>query len=375
MERFVDNQKDKPRVSRFRLLRRWFLRGILGLLAFLVLASVAGTVYQWLALRADRAAFPPPGRMVDIGDHRLHLWCRGSGEPVVILDAGAGVWSIGWQSVQDELSKRTTSCAFDRSGLGWSEPGPGAPDGVSAARELHTLVERANLPRPFVYVGHSLGANFGQVYYGAYPSDLAGLVLIDPGLPEDLLEDFHGDRAAALAISSCGYKCTVARLATEFGVTRLATHLIKATLMSPSFKAWYRSGLAEPAAAATIVGYLEVLPKTAYQVLAVTDYRDLPFTVIYTEKTRKPEGKETEQDVEVWHAHALDQMRQLVARSTDGRGPVVVKGATHSSILTPQFAPIVAGEIERLVDAKRGWVSPAEPHGDGPSAALPSGAL
>jgi pimeloyl-ACP methyl ester carboxylesterase len=349
----VDNTQEKTRGSRFRSLRRWLLRGFLGLLAFLVLAAVAGAVYQAIELRADRAAFPPPGRMVDIGNHRLHLWCQGSGAPVVMLDAGAGIWSIGWQSLQDELSKRTTACAFDRSGLGWSEAGPGALDGVSAARELHALVERAGLPRPFVYVGHSLGADFGQVYYGAYPDDLAGLVLIDPGLPEDLLEDFHGDRAAALGLSGCGYKCLVARLATDLGVTRLATHLIKATLMSPTFKARYRSGLAQPAAAATIVGYLELLPKTAYQVLAVTDYRDLPFTVIYTEKTRKPEGKETEHDVEVWHAHVLDKMRELVALSTRGRGPVIVNGATHSSILTPQYVLIVAGEIERLVETKR----------------------
>lgn len=353
----MDNKQEKTRGSRWRLLRRWLLRGVLWLFAILVFAAVAGAVYQAAALRADRADFPPPGRMVDIGDHQLHLVCRGSGEPMVMLDAGAGVWSIFYQSIQDELARHTTACAFDRSGLGWSEAGAGALDGVSAARELHTLVLRAGLPRPFVYVGHSLGANFGQIYYGAYPDDLEGLVLIDPGLPEDLLEDFHGGRAEAMAMTGCGYKCTLARLSTALGATRLATHLIKATTLSPTFRAQYRSGLARPSAAATIVGYLELLPKTAYQVLAVTGYRNLPFTVIYSEKTRKPEGKETEHDVEVWHAHVLDKMRELVALSTRGRGPVVVNGATHSSVLAPQYLPLVAGEIERLVDAKRALTS------------------
>jgi pimeloyl-ACP methyl ester carboxylesterase len=335
--------------------RRWAARALrLGVTAAIV-ASLAGALYQSVAERYDRVAFPPPGRMVDIGTHRLHLWCRGSGQPVVLLDAGAGGWSIFWQPVQDQLSPHTMTCAFDRSGLGWSEAGPGALDGLSAARELRTLVERGQLPRPFVYVGHSLGANLGQVYFGRYPEDLAGLVLIDPGTPVDLLEDFHGDRAAALRLTGCGPQCTAAWLATRLGVTRLAAHWAGSRSMTPTLKAWYRFGLAQPSTAATIIGYLALLPKTAYQVLAVGDYHDLPLTIIYSEKTRRPEGTETEHDVEVWHARTLDLMRQWVGRSTRGRGPIVVEGATHTSVvLAPEHARTVALEIERLVEAARG---------------------
>ncbi|HVT59475.1 MAG TPA: alpha/beta hydrolase [Thermoanaerobaculia bacterium] len=333
-------------------LRRWIFRALRWCAALVIAICLAGAVYQSLALRHDRTAFPPPGRMVDIGTHRLHLWCRGSGEPVVLFDAGAGIWSISWQPIQDELARHTTACAFDRSGLGWSEAGPGALDGMSAARELRQLMESARLPRPFVYVGHSLGADFGQVYFGAYPKDLAGLVLIDPGAPNDLLEDFHEDRAAALKIARCGPKCAVAWLATRLGVTRLAAKMVGKSL-PPTLRAWYRFGLAQPAAAATIVGYLELLPKTAYQVLAVDNYRDLPLTVVYSEKTRRPEGAETERDVEAWHARTLDLMRQLAGRSTRGRGPVVVGGATHGSVLAAEHARTVAAEIERLVEAAR----------------------
>jgi pimeloyl-ACP methyl ester carboxylesterase len=340
------------RTSRVHRLRYW-LKRLARWMAFATVAlALAGSLYQALALRYDRASLAPPGRMVDIGTHRLHLWCQGSGEPAVLLDAGAGGWSIHWQTIQPELARRTQTCSFDRSGLGWSEAGLGAPDALSASRELRALVERAPLRRPFVYVGHSLGANYAQVYAGSFPGDLAGIVLIDPGAPKDLLEDFRGDRPAALAIAGCGWKCSVATWATRLGLTRVLTQFMPARRMSPQIHRLYRVGLAQPAAAATLIASLEFLPKTAYQVLAVPGYGTLPLTILNSGALRRPEGSETPHDVEVWHQGYLDLMRQIAAGSSRGRGPIVVPGATHSSIvLDSEHARTVIAEIERIVDS------------------------
>jgi len=69
---------------------------------------------------------PAPGTMIDVGGHKLHIRCVGldDAKPVVILEAGGGAFSKDWTAVQSLLAARIRTCAYDRAGLGWSEPGP-----------------------------------------------------------------------------------------------------------------------------------------------------------------------------------------------------------------------------------------------------------
>ena len=60
-------------------------RILAALCGLLLMAAATGATYQWWATRQDLAATSPPGRLVDIGGHRLHVWCTGAGTPPVIL--------------------------------------------------------------------------------------------------------------------------------------------------------------------------------------------------------------------------------------------------------------------------------------------------
>ncbi|HEU0133896.1 MAG TPA: alpha/beta hydrolase, partial [Allosphingosinicella sp.] len=71
-------------------------------------------------------------------------------------------------------------CAYDRAGLGYSDPAPGARTPVAIAEDLRALVKAAGLGRPVVLVGHSLGGFNVKLYAALYPEDVAGLVLVDP---------------------------------------------------------------------------------------------------------------------------------------------------------------------------------------------------
>ena len=94
------------------------------MIAGLLALAVIGAVYQAVATEIDQRAYPPPGKMVDIGGHRLHIHCVGQGSPTVILESGLGTMSADWANVQPEVAKTTRVCAYDRAGTGWSEPGP-----------------------------------------------------------------------------------------------------------------------------------------------------------------------------------------------------------------------------------------------------------
>jgi len=158
---------------------RWTLRILVAICGLIVLAAIVGTTYQWLATRKDLTSTPPPGRLVDIGGHRLHLWCIGDGAPAVILDTGLGGTSTGWGFVQPEIARFTRVCAYDRAGIGYSDPGQSPRTARRIASELAELLARGRIDRPVVLVGASSGGFNVRVFASDHPEQAAGLVLVD----------------------------------------------------------------------------------------------------------------------------------------------------------------------------------------------------
>ena len=148
--------------------------------------AIAGAIYQRVATKIDqRKLGPAPGKMVSVGNHKLHISCMGQGSPTVILESGAPATSIEWSAwVQPEVAKVTRVCAYDRAGLGWSEAGPGPRGAEQITSELHTLLQNAGIEGPYVLVGHSVGGHHVRVYADRYPDEVAGMVLVDATHPE-----------------------------------------------------------------------------------------------------------------------------------------------------------------------------------------------
>jgi len=167
---------------------RWTKRILVALGAFLVIATLSGATYQWLATRKELAATPPPGHLVDIGGYRLHLWCTGDGAPAVILDAGLGGTSAGWGFVQPEVARFTRVCSYDRAGMGYSDPGPSPRTERRIASELAELLARSGMPGPVVLVGESIAGFTVRVFVSDHPERAAGLVLVDASHEDDAHE-------------------------------------------------------------------------------------------------------------------------------------------------------------------------------------------
>lgn len=127
--------------------------------------------------QADRTN--PPGKLIDIGGRSLHLNCTGEGAPTVVLDAGLGGNSLEWAAVQAQVSHFTRVCSYDRAGYGWSDPGPGPRNSSVIVEDLHAGLALAPVPGPYVLVGHSFGGFNVRLFAARYPSESAGLVLVD----------------------------------------------------------------------------------------------------------------------------------------------------------------------------------------------------
>jgi pimeloyl-ACP methyl ester carboxylesterase len=158
---------------------RWTIRIFVVLGAFLIVAALSGTTYQWLATRKELAATPPPGHLVDVGGYRLHLWCTGDGAPAVILDTGLGGSSADWGFVQPDVARFTRVCSYDRAGMGYSDPGPSPRTARRIASELDELLARSGIGGPVVLVGASIAGFDVRVFASDHPERAAGLVLVD----------------------------------------------------------------------------------------------------------------------------------------------------------------------------------------------------
>src|SRR4051794_38164306 len=180
----------------------------------------AGAVYQVVGTKRDRRAFPPPGQLVDVGGHRLHVYVQGatSGSPTVILEGGAGLGSVTWGWVQPRIAETTRVVSYDRAGVGWSDRGPEPRDGLQIARELHAALQAAGIEGPHVLVGHSFGGLYVRMFADLYPDEVVGLVLVDPTHPDQTVRSPREARGMATTVRTMGAFDAVSHI----GVLRLA---------------------------------------------------------------------------------------------------------------------------------------------------------
>lgn len=133
------------------------------------------------------SVYSAPQQLVAVdGARRLNLYCVGSGEPDVVLEAGSGNGMVTWRFVQAEIASFTRVCAYDRAGLGFSDAAQRPSDVANMADDLSRLVAAAGVAKPFVLVGHSLGGATAVLYAATHPDDLAGVVLVEPAFAGDL---------------------------------------------------------------------------------------------------------------------------------------------------------------------------------------------
>jgi pimeloyl-ACP methyl ester carboxylesterase len=151
--------------------------------ALLALTLSAAGGFLETAAESAGGAQPMDGRLVNVGGHHLYLACRGTGSPTVVLENGLGEHTPSWAWIVKDVARDTRVCVYDRAGQGWSDSAAAPQDGVQLATDLHTLLERAAVPGPYVLAGHSVGGTYALTFAARYPRQVAGMVLLDSSTP------------------------------------------------------------------------------------------------------------------------------------------------------------------------------------------------
>jgi len=303
---------------------------------FLLIGGLA--VYQAVATAKDQRTFPPPGQLVDVGGYQMHIFCAGEGSPTVILDALFPGTVSNWGWVQPEIARTTRVCAYDRAGLGWSEPGPEPRDAQQAATELNNLLANAGITGPYILVGHSLGGLSTRMFANLYPDQVAGMVLVEGTNPDSWVR-----RGLTEGVGADRNQLAMTPLLARLGVFRLG--LIRIFSSDPDLPEQQRKELQAFFDTAkfweTVRSVDNSFSQSLDEVRQAGDLGEKPLVIVLG----------TNGDGSIVELHELFAQQQKLSSNSLTR---MVEGATHASLVDNQVhAAQTSAAILLVVNAVR----------------------
>ena len=153
---------------------------ILGILLPLALfLALCGYIYERASETKDAHHKHAAGQLVLVNGRQMHILCKGTESPTIVIEQGAGEPAELWWPMQDRIESFARVCTYDRAGYGWSEAAPGPRSIERRADDLHALLAAANVPSPYILVAHSYGGLIVRWFARKYRDQVAGLVLVD----------------------------------------------------------------------------------------------------------------------------------------------------------------------------------------------------
>jgi pimeloyl-ACP methyl ester carboxylesterase len=293
--------------------------------AVLLVVALLGLGYERRARRQEAAQFHPPGRLVDVGGYRLHLYCTGAGGPTVVLEHGHRATYLDWYRVQPEIAKVTRVCSYDRAGYGWSDPSPRERTPSMIADELHSLLQAAGEKPPYLLVGHSFGAMNVVMFAHKFPDEVAGVVLVDGSTPESLRPAGWREKLWLRTI----------QLTMPFGLPRWRGWCDSGPQETIALK---RALICRPQNIQTIFREDAAFPAAANEVRGISSLAGVPLVVIARDPASGANSK--------FEARHAEQQRDLAKLSTNSR-IIVAEGSAHD---VPLAKPdVIVEAVKRLL--------------------------
>jgi pimeloyl-ACP methyl ester carboxylesterase len=336
--RLPANTRSSAPVAR-ALLGRSLVGRIARAAAFL---AVGGVLSILTAEAITYANADPRGLMYDVGGgRRMRMVCEGQADatrPTVVFEAGAFGFSGDWANVQSLMTaKGVRSCAYDRAGMGLSDPSAEARDGVNVSRDLEKLLAAARIDGPLVLVGHSMAGSRLELFANRNPGRVQGLVFVDT-TPSDVMDKkpVH-DYVAGFADGA-----QAAARTAPFGILRLlaVTSLGDKTGLPYEEDLEKRWTFGSPGVDRVAALESKAWPLVAQQALQSgrVDAR-IPVAVVSAGITESDEDP------------MMKSVQPRPALASDHGYVDVVDGATHHSILGAHYAPAIAKGVDFVLKA------------------------
>ncbi len=319
---------------------KWIKRICIGGIVIFLVVLLSGFIYEKISEYFDGKKYTPPGKIIEINGHKMHIYTEGGGNSTVVFASGFGIPCpyTDFYPLYSKISGQAKIAVYDRPGYGWSNTSPTPRDADTMAKELHELLEKSGQKPPYILVGHSLESleiiRFAQIY----KDDVKGIVTIDAGNPEFYANETLTDSA----LSSLRLKSIL----NNFGIFRLLFNY------SPSF---YSSAYAARNHLLLIPEELREIDKAMYlknmvnnnkidetnnirlnaeAVVKAGQLGDIPFRILTSgDESKDEKWKVSQETFKNWSSNSSQK---------------IVEGVNHN--IHQYFPDIVIAEILSLVD-------------------------
>jgi pimeloyl-ACP methyl ester carboxylesterase len=311
----------------------------------------AGIVWERIGQRQDRHRYPQIGRSVEIGGRTLNIFCSGEGGPVVVFDTFGHTSGFSWSGVQSQVAKFNRACWYDRAGYGWSDPDPKPRTFQSVASDLHKLLQAASVPPPYVLVGGGDAALHIRVYHGLYPSEVAGIVMVNANDVDDpqveVPESVKGAWAkhfGSFAPRVRGVACRAFPTLAQVGLLRLA-----GLFQKPRPTSGFNLTLEQQAE----LDFLSDNPtsqrgsemcdreESMEQVRAAGNLGDVPLIVIAS-RGRLPASNPAERAMAAaWNKHETEELQPALVRLSSRGRLVRLEGDVTADVITKSVREVI----------------------------------
>ncbi|MEL7349964.1 MAG: alpha/beta fold hydrolase [Cyanobacteria bacterium P01_A01_bin.116] len=251
------------------------------------LPVLATTLYQAIACYEDNQR-KPPGQLIDVGGHRLHVLHLTASDPAiaakptVVIDHSLG--GVEGYVFIKQIAEHAEVCLYDRAGYGWSEVSKRPANSDESVRSLDLALIKAGIRPPYILVGNSLGSYNMRLYAHRFPEKVAGMVLTD-GLHEKALLNMPWSLRLLQAFFFSGFVMSI--LGAALGFVRVAANIGIFELLKPPLKDFPRSNLRpvvrsfyRPKHWFTMAREISQLDKSGQQLQAANDFGQLPIVNI-----------------------------------------------------------------------------------------------
>jgi len=166
-------------------IKKLYKRRLFRVLALVLITLVSGILWQHNMSCYEKEEYNPPGQLIKVDSHKMHIYAAGAGSPTVVFTVGSGTPCAytDYYYIQKELSKTVRTISYDRPGFGWSEPTTIPRTIGKQVNELHELLCKSGEKPPYILVGHSLSSLEVIHYAQMFPKEVVGIILIDGGNP------------------------------------------------------------------------------------------------------------------------------------------------------------------------------------------------
>lgn len=324
-----------------RGLRWWVGCGATVILILGVVFTVATLVAGALAKSELEKSSRAPGRLVDVGGYTMHIHCLGSGSPTVVMEAGNNDFSVQWYLLEPQIAEFTRVCVYDRAGLGWSDPSPRPRTIQVMIDELHTLLKNANVPGPYVLVGHSFGGIILRAFARAYPAQAIGIVLVDSAHEEQFARVPALRRVADHAVAQFRSLATMSNI----GLLAMSPEQIPDRGLQGIALSQYRGVLATTRYFDGATAETEAIVANFANPPRITGLDNLPLVVIsrgLAEPLPGVSASDNQQYEESWQA----MQAELVRLSSNSRQVIAKQSGHYIQLAEPQ---LVINAIRQMV--------------------------